>query len=79
MIPLHHVIFNMYDVIQDDPQGVTMLLAHHMDLPHLVVNLVHNLGHLLDHIPMSPGPIPGCHAGQLLELTNGIILCLAIY
>lgn len=68
-----------YDVIQGDPQAVTMLLARHMDQLHLVLNLVHNLDRLPGHILMSPESIPECPAGQPLEMISGIIPHLAIY
>ena len=76
-ITSHDVIF--FDVLQDDPRAVTMLLAHHMDQLHLVLNLVHNLDRLPDHIPMSLGSIPECPVGRQLELISGIIPHLAIY
>ena len=68
-----------YDVLQDDLQEVTMLLAHLKDQLHLVLNLVHNLDRLPGHIPTSPGSIPECPAGRLLGLTSGTIPHLVIY
>jgi len=61
---------------------VILVLTHHKDLLHLVLNFAHNPGHLLifpDHIPMFQDPIPGFHEDQIPELTNGITQHLVIY